>query len=244
MRHEAPCGMTLDHIEFESGRLSSGGAYNHAASSKIASKFKEHLAVEDGEAMESGSHLNIALAAPLEKPAPAPQSPSACSMMKDLPWYAVYTWARHEKKVSQHFEERGIHHFLPLYSQMNKWNKRTVLVTLPLFQGYVFVQTPWEARFQALNVPGVVHYVGTAKAPTQIPVEEIEAVRIALNGAAKVTPHPYLAAGNRVRVASGPMTGLTGVIQRSSSGCRIVVSMDMIMRSVAVELDASSLIAA
>ena len=194
--------------------------------------------------MESGSKLKISLAESHESTPRALEPTDISSISSGWRWYAVYTWSRHEKKVAQHFEDRGIRHFLPLYSQVHKWNKRSAVVTVPLFPGYVFVQTAWERRHQVLAVPGVVHYVGTAKSPTEIPVAQIEGVRIALRSAAKIAPHPYLAAGNRVRVASGPMTGLTGVIQRSSSGCRIVVSMDMIMRSVAVELDASSLIAA
>ncbi len=159
-------------------------------------------------------------------------------------WYAVYTWARHEKIVSRHFEDREIPHFLPLYSAVHHWNGRAANVSLPLFPGYVFVQTLWQRRNRALEVPGVVHYVGAAKSPSEIPEEDIEMLRNAMLSGRKVEPHPYLAPGKRVRVASGPMSGLTGVIQRSATGCRIIISVDLIMRSVAVELDAANLIAA
>ena len=159
-------------------------------------------------------------------------------------WYVVYTWPRHEKKVAQHFEERGISHFLPLQTSVHKWNKKSATVSLPLFPGYVFVQASRRNRHLPLTVPGVVHFVGTASAPAEIPVEEMEFLRDAVRMKRNIEPHPYLAPGNRVRIASGPMSGLTGVIQRTATGCRIVISVDMIMRSVAVEVDAASLKAA
>jgi transcription antitermination factor NusG len=159
-------------------------------------------------------------------------------------WYAVYTWPRHEKKVAQHFEERGISHFLPLQTSVHKWNNKSATVSLPLFPGYVFVQTSRRSRHLPLKVPGVVHFVGAANAPAEIPAEEMEFLRNAVLMKRNIEPHPYLAPGNRVRIASGPMSGLTGVIQRTATGCRIVISVDMIMRSVAVEVDAASLKAA
>src|ERR1700733_7619957 len=87
----------------------------------------------------------------------------------NLRWYAVYTWARHEKVVARHFEERRVAHFLPLYQAIHRWNKRSARVSLPLFPGYVFVQTNAQDRNKALRVPAVVHYVGTGAAPSPIP---------------------------------------------------------------------------
>jgi transcription antitermination factor NusG len=159
-------------------------------------------------------------------------------------WYAVYTWARHEKKVARHFEERGIVHFLPLYTATHVWNKKTAKVALPLFPGYVFVQASRQHRHYPLTVPGVVHFVGNSNSPAEIPAEEMEFLREAVRMRRKIEPHPYLAPGNRVRITSGPLSGISGVIQRTSAGCRIVISVDTVMRSVAVEVDASSLIAA
>lgn len=158
-------------------------------------------------------------------------------------WYAVYTWARHEKKVARHFEERGIAYFLPLYTAIHRWNQRTARVSLPLFPGYVFVLTKGH-DYRPLAVPGVARYVGPARSPAEIPAEEIESLQKAMQTGHRLEPHPYLAPGNRVRIASGPMSGVTGTIQRTAAGCRIVISVDMIMRSVAVEVDAASLMAA
>jgi transcription antitermination factor NusG len=159
-------------------------------------------------------------------------------------WHAVYTWARHEKKVAQHFEDRGITYFLPLYTALHKWNKKTAKVSLPLFPGYVFVHTSRQTRHLPLAVPGVVHFVGPATSPAEIPAEEGEGLRNLVLMQRKIQPHPYLAPGNRVRISSGPMSGIAGTVQRTSTGCRIIISVDMIMRSVAVEVDADSLVAA
>jgi transcriptional antiterminator NusG len=170
-----------------------------------------------------------------EQPRPALDHPQ---------WYAVYTWARHEKTVARYFEVRGITYFLPLFTSIHKWNQRTARVSVPLFPGYVFVQVAQHRRYEPLGVPGVVHFVGTAKSPTEIPEEEMQSLRKAIRMGSNVVPHPYLALGNRVRIASGPMSGLCGTIQRTASGCRIVISVDMIMRSVSIEVDAASLMAA
>src|ERR1700676_1243955 len=125
-----------------------------------------------------------------------------CEAGMDLPrWYAVYTWSRHEKMVARHFEERGITYFLPLYSSIHQWNKRAAKVSLPLFPGYVFVQTPWQGRHRPLEVPGVVHFVGAAKSPTEIPGPEMELLRNAMLSGRRIEPNPYLAPGNRARSA-------------------------------------------
>jgi transcriptional antiterminator NusG len=158
-------------------------------------------------------------------------------------WYAVYTWARHEKVVARQLEERGVAHFLPLHQAIHRWSKRWVRVSLPLFPGYVFVQTNAQNRHQALQVPGVVHYVGTGAAPCPIPDDEIECLRKVLLSGEKVGPHPYLSPGNSVRIASGPLAGLCGVIERTKSGSRFIISVELIKRSVAVELDGCHLAA-
>ena len=152
-------------------------------------------------------------------------------------WYAVYTWARHEKAVARHFEDRGLTNFLPLYQAVHRWNKRSCRVSLPLFPGYVFVRTGGPERYRPLQVPGVLHYAGTGTLPVAIADEEIEALRQILISGKEVGPHPYLATGQQVRIAAGPLAGLRGIIQRSKSGNRFVVSVETIKQSIAVELD-------
>jgi len=170
-----------------------------------------------------------------------------CSLpMRSLPslvtegpaqWYAVYTWARHEKAVARHFEERGLTYFLPLYQAIHCWNKRSCRVSLPLFPGYVFVQTGMQERYKPLQVPGVLHYAGGGTTPTAIAAEEIDALRRVLISGKDVSPHPYLSAGQAVRIAAGPLAGLRGIIQRTKSGNRFVLSVETIKQSIAVELD-------
>jgi len=152
-------------------------------------------------------------------------------------WYAVYTWARHEKAVARHFEERGLTYFLPLYQAVHRWNKRSSRVSLPLFPGYVFVQTAMRERFQPLQVPGVLHYAGSGVTPSPIADDEIEALRKILISGKEVGPHPYLSAGNPVQIVAGPLAGLRGIVQRTKSGNRFVLSVETIRQSIAVELD-------
>lgn len=162
--------------------------------------------------------------------------------LEEARWYAVYTWARHEKAVASQFEQRGVKHLLPLYVAVRKWNKRSARVSLPLFPGYVFVQTTATDHVRPLQVPGVVQYVG-GRTATPIPNHELEALRRLLGSGMDVAPHPYLAPGNAVRISSGPLAGLSGVIERTKSRHMFVVTVNLIMHSVAIELDGSYLTA-
>ena len=169
---------------------------------------------------------------------PAPGGASLATIAADeLRWYAVYTCARHEKAIARQFEQRGVMHFLPLYQAIHRWNKRSARVSLPLFPGYVFVRTSNLDRYEPLQVPGVLHYVGTGTTQCPIPDEEIELLRRLLICGKDVGPHPYLATGRSVRITSGPLAGLCGVIERTKSSNRFVVSVEMIKRSIAIELD-------
>jgi len=171
-------------------------------------------------------------------PGPEPQPIGPILVVENRPrWYAVYTWARHEKAVARHFEERGLAYFLPLYQAVHRWNKRSSRVSLPLFPGYVFVRTAMRERFQPLQVPGVLHYAGSGVTPSPIADDEIEALRTILISGKEVGPHPYLSAGNPVQIVAGPLTGLRGIVQRTKSGNRFVLSVETIRQSIAVELD-------
>jgi transcription antitermination factor NusG len=156
---------------------------------------------------------------------------------KSLNWYAIYTCSRHEKAIARHFEERGFNYFLPLYQAVHRWNKRSCRVSLPLFPGYIFVQTATGDRHRPLRVPGVLHYVGNGGSPVAIADEEIDALRRLLISAKEVGPHPYLSTGQRVKIVTGPLAGLSGIIQRTKSGNRFVVSVEMLKQSVSIEID-------
>jgi transcription antitermination factor NusG len=152
-------------------------------------------------------------------------------------WYALYTCPRHEKRVVQQIEERRISCFLPLYRSVRRWKDRRKELELALFPGYVFVRVALRDRLRVLGLPGAVRLVTFNGQPAILPDEEIETLRLRLSGASSIEPHPYLRVGRRVRVRCGPMQGLEGIIVRRKDRCRLVFSLDLIMRSVAVEID-------
>lgn len=157
-------------------------------------------------------------------------------------WYAAYTCANHEKQVAAQLSESGVEHFLPLYHTVRRWKDRRMHLDLPLFPGYVFVRLPLRERLRVLRVPSVVHLVGFAGLPTALPEEEIETLRTGLVGAACAQPHPFLTVGRRVRILNGPLAGMEGILQRRKGNYRVVLSLDLIQRSIAVEADAADLI--
>jgi transcription antitermination factor NusG len=152
-------------------------------------------------------------------------------------WYAAYTCANHEKRVAEQLGVREVEHFLPLYSSVRRWKDRRVMLDLPLFPGYVFVRMATRDRLQVQTVPGVARLVGFDGSPTALPDEEIEALRTSLGGAVRAEPHPYLVVGRRVRMRSGPLAGMEGVLLRRKGSFRLVISIELIQRSVAVDAD-------
>lgn len=171
----------------------------------------------------------------LELPAVVPHEP------RKENWYALYTCARHEKRVAQQIERRSFSCFLPLYRSVRRWKDRRKELELALFPGYVFVHMKLENRLQVLQLPGVVRLVSFNGQPAALPADQIEALQLRLSAAVRIEPHPYLRAGRKVRVRSGPMQGLEGIILRRKDSCRVIFSIDLIMRSVAVEVDEADL---
>jgi transcription antitermination factor NusG len=155
-------------------------------------------------------------------------------------WFAVYTTARHEKRVDQHLCVRGIEHYLPLYQVQRKWSDGSrVTLNLPLFPGYIFVHIKRAERVSVLEVPGVLAIVGgTGGAPAPLPVADIEALRSGLH-LRRAEPHPLLQIGQRARIRSGALAGMEGVVVRKKNSFRVVLTMDAIMQSIAVEVDAN-----
>jgi|SRR5215469_1021720 len=169
---------------------------------------------------------------------------SADGPLQSPSWYALYTCARHEKRVVQQIERRRMSCFLPLYRSVRRWKDRRKELELALFPGYVFVHMSLSNKLKVLEVPGVVRLVSFNGQPAALPEEEIEALRDRLSGSAKIEPHPYLRAGRKVRVRSGPFQGLEGIIVRRKDRCRLIFSIDLIQRSLAIELDEADLEAA
>jgi transcription antitermination factor NusG len=156
-------------------------------------------------------------------------------------WYAIYTSANHEKRVQEQLERRRVESFLPLYQSVRRWKDRRVRLQLPLFPGYVFARLALRDRLQVLQTPGVACLVSFDGKPATLPADEIETLRVSLAGGTRAEPHPYLTLGRRVRLESGPLAGLTGILVRRKSRARFVVSVDLIQRSVAVEIDEADL---
>jgi transcription antitermination factor NusG len=157
-------------------------------------------------------------------------------------WYAAYTCANHEKGVAQQLERRSVQCLLPLYESVRRWKDRRVRLRLPLFPGYVFVRLALRDRLRALQIPGVAKLVGFDGHPAPVPNEDIEAIRACLAGRHPVQPHRYLQRGQRVRVLSGPLAGLAGIVVREKNTTRLVVSLDLLMRSVSVEFDTADFV--
>jgi transcription antitermination factor NusG len=166
--------------------------------------------------------------------------PHLMPVAADTHWYAAYTLPRHEKAVREQFNLRSVESYLPLFERPSRWKDRTVRLQLPLFPGYVFVRMPLAEKVRVLEAPGVVRLVGFSGQPAAIPDGEIEALQRSL-ALRRAEPHPYLATGKRVRIMSGPLEGLEGVILRRRNQLRIIVSVVSIQRSIALEVDAADL---
>jgi transcription antitermination factor NusG len=157
-------------------------------------------------------------------------------------WFAVSTLPRHEKRVSEMLVEREVETFLPLYSAERRWKKRTpVMLDLPLFPTYIFVRIAHhEEKRVVLDVPGTISIVGNGRQAISVPSGEIEALRAGLNSR-RAEPHPYLAIGDRVIIKSGLLAGLDGVLVRRKNAFRVILAVELIMRSISVEIDLSEL---
>ena len=156
-------------------------------------------------------------------------------------WYAAYTRANHEKIVVEHLIQRSVEHFLPCYDSVRRWKDRNVRLQMPLFPGYVFVRIPLSDQMRVREIPSVARLVGFNGTPVALRDEEIHAMRNGLVQGVCAQPHPYLTVGRRVRVVGGPLAGLQGILLKRKKRTRFVISLELIMRSVAVEVDPAEL---
>ncbi|MGA2634491.1 MAG: UpxY family transcription antiterminator [Terracidiphilus sp.] len=157
-------------------------------------------------------------------------------------WFAVYTASRHEKRVAQHLTQREIEFYLPLYRSARKWRDGSkVTLELPLFPGYLFVHIKRSERVRVLNVPGALAVVGgMGREPVPLPEETIDALRAGLHLRA-AEPYPLLTVGQRARIRAGALVGMEGVVVRKKNGFRVVLTLEHIMQSIAVEVAAEDL---
>ena len=161
-------------------------------------------------------------------------------------WYAVQTRTRHEKMVAQRLQERAVTTFLPLMTEVHRWSDRKKVVQLPLFGCYVFAKIAATniERLRVLRVEGVLSLVGSGREGTPIPDKEIESVRILLQERLPWSSHPFLKIGQRVRIRSGALDGMEGVLVSHNGDRTLVISIDAIQRSLAVRVEGYDVVAA
>jgi transcription antitermination factor NusG len=156
-------------------------------------------------------------------------------------WYAASTRSNHEKTVASQLVARGVEHFLPTYTSVRRWKDRRVTLQLPLFPGYIFVHMALADRMAVVTVPGVARLVGFDGTPVALPEQEITTLRTSLAKGFQAAPHPYLVVGRRVRVKSGALAGLSGILMRHKGNFRVVVSIDLLRQAAAVEVPCEDL---
>ena len=153
-------------------------------------------------------------------------------------WFAIQTRSRHEKRVTADLVEKAVQAFLPLCNTERQWSDRRKVVDAPLFPGYVFVRlAPGpQARVPVLRTNGVISFLGVRGAAVPIPESEISAIRTVLRENAAVAPHPFLELGQRVRICKGSLDGVEGILTAMDGKKRLVVSIQLIQRAVAVRI--------
>ena len=156
------------------------------------------------------------------------------------PWFALQVRARHELLVAEYLRGKGYEWFLPLYKCKKRWSDRTKEVESPLFPGYLFCRFDPQWRLPILNTPGVIRVVGNNRQPTPVDDQEIAAIQTLIASGARNQPWPYVEIGDRVRIESGPLRGLEGILLEFRGNQRLVLSITLLQRSMAVELDPAS----
>jgi transcription antitermination factor NusG len=155
----------------------------------------------------------------------------------DYPWYALQVKARHEKKVAAALRGRGFVEFLPLYRSYHRSGGRMQPVQLPLFPGYVFCQFDYRNRLPVLVNPGVFSIVGNGHCATPVEKKEIEAIAALVESGLNLSPWPFIQTGDMVYIERGPLAGLEGILLGFKSEYRVIVSVGLLQRSVAVEVN-------
>jgi transcription antitermination factor NusG len=185
---------------------------------------------------ENGGAMSLtALSSVSEKLLPhVPAKPS-----EDSSWFAVQTRPRHEKRVRLGLQEKGVRTFLPLYREKRQWTDRQQWVELPLFSHYVFVQIPVaaESRVRVLRTSGVVRFAGVPGCGTPVPDEQIANLQGIVDRRIPLAPHEFIKVGERVRIRGGALNGIAGIIAAIKNDRSLVVSVDLIQKSIAIRID-------
>jgi transcription antitermination factor NusG len=159
-----------------------------------------------------------------------------------VPWYALTVKHQHEKTIEAALVYKGFEAFSPMYRSRRQWSDRTKEIELPLFSGYIFCRFPYGAKARVLNTPAVSHVVAFGGRPAAVADADIEAIRAIVNSELPVRPWPHLKPGDRVRVERGPLRGVEGVLVQEKNARELVVSVELLQRSIAVQVDATSVV--
>ncbi len=160
----------------------------------------------------------------------------------EVNWYCIYVKSRHEFKVFERLTKTGIKSFLPAVERLRKWKDRKKLVKFPLFPGYLFVyiEKSYELMLKVLKTPGVVTFIKNPKGePEPVPETEIQPLKRAIESKKDIDPYPYLKEGQKVRIKSGPLEGVTGILKKKEKQHYLILSINILQRSVSVKIDTS-----
>ena len=159
--------------------------------------------------------------------------------LEESNWYAIHTRPRHEKWIAQQLQEKSVITFLPLLQQIHKWSDRQSKVEIPLFSCYAFVRIAQSAeeRLKILRTPGVLGFVGSERHGTPIPDDQVENLRTAIREKIPCALHPFVSAGKRVRIRGGSLDGLEGILVCQGKDQTLVVSVQLLRRSISIQLE-------
>lgn len=154
-----------------------------------------------------------------------------------FPWFAIRVKSQCEKMVSGALRYKGYEEFLPLYSSRRCWSDRTKVLQLPVFAGYLFCQFEMSQRMDILKTPGVCNIVGQGSLPHPVDPKELDNIRVSLRSGRRIEPWKGLAIGDRVRIDRGPLRGIEGQLLRVKGTTHLILGIELLQRSVAVEID-------
>jgi transcription elongation factor/antiterminator RfaH len=162
---------------------------------------------------------------------------STNSATDQLPWYALQCWVRKESLIAAQLEGQGFECFLPKYKSLREWSDRKKEVEQPLFPGYLFCRFEYSQRRPVVVTPGVLQVVGCGRTPVPVEDHEIAAIQSAVASGVPSQPWPYMEVGERVRIHTGKLSGLQGILVNFKGNHRVVLSVSLLQRSVALEVD-------
>jgi transcription termination/antitermination protein NusG len=165
--------------------------------------------------------------------------PAADSAAVMREWFAVQVWSGREQLSARHLQQRGYEVFLPCYRERRQWSDRVKVIDRALFAGYVFCRLDSVLSAKIITAPGVVRIVGDHTGPLSIPIDEIDAIQRVMEAQLSAEPFPMPEVGRRVRIECGPLRGVEGVVVSVKNQARLVVSVSLLQRAVAVEVEAA-----